>query len=236
MRAAVAMAVILATAAGLYAHERGAKSQKPTKAQKDLDLAAKQLKRAKAKLAAEGRYSCCTKPSCDLCARVNGRCDCARNAAAGKGTCGECYAGWLAGRGSVKGVDLKSLQLFPAEEQVPAEDRRAFELDPEIRQSVESLLRAKKTLVSEKRFNCCVRGGCGHCAKEGTCTCGQDLASDLARKTGKRKGVCGDCLDGWRAGQGLFPGIAPSDVTLSPIDSTDAAMSPGAGESSGWYS
>jgi hypothetical protein len=236
MRVVTTVALGFVLVANLHAHEGGVKNQKPTKAQKDLDLAAQQMKRAKAKAAAAGHYNCCVRPSCDLCLRLHGVCNCARNVAAGKGACGECYAGWLAGRGAVKGVDVKSLRLFPAEEQVATNDRPDLNLSPEIKEAVESLLRAKKTLAAEKRFNCCVRGGCGHCAKEASCTCGQDLAADASKKTGKRKGVCGDCLDGWRAGKGLFPGIPLSDVTLEPMDSMDASMGPGGGESSGRYS
>ncbi len=223
--------------AGGNAHERGAKNQKPTKAQKDLKVFEQQMKRAKGKLAAAGGYSCCVRPSCDLCARVNGSCNCARNVATGRGACGECYAGWLAGRGAVKGVDLKSLKLLPSEQQACPIDRPGWQTPPELQEAVDALLGAKRTLVAEKRFYCCIRGGCGHCAKEANCSCGQDLASDVsgARK-GARKGVCGDCLDGWRSGRGSFAGIPDSEVTLAPMDSMDAAMGPGGGESSGVYS
>jgi len=49
--------------------------------------------------------------------------------------------------------------------------------------------------------------------------------------------ICGDCLDGWRSGQGSFAGISPDDVTLATMDSMmDASMGPGGGDSSGWYS
>jgi len=162
MRVVATLALVSAMAARLCAHEGGVKNQKPTKAQKDLDLAAQQMKPAKAKAAAAGHYNCCVRPSCDLCLRLHGVCNCAANVAAGKGACGECYAGWQAGRGAVKGVSAKSIQLFPAEEQVPSNDRPDLNLSPEIREAVESLLRAKKTLAAEKRFNCCIRGGCGH--------------------------------------------------------------------------
>ncbi|HMC58543.1 MAG TPA: hypothetical protein VKJ01_05070, partial [Candidatus Solibacter sp.] len=98
------------------AHDRP-KDAKPTKAQRDLDRSRAALSAAKRKLAAQGRYGCCMKPSCDLCARVNGSCNCAQNVKEGKGGCGECYAGWKAGRGSVRGIDPKSVSLFPAEHQ-----------------------------------------------------------------------------------------------------------------------
>ena len=184
-------------------------SLKPTAAAGDLKRAREALDAAKRKLAARGRYACCVKPSCNLCARVNGSCNCAANVAAGKGACGECYGGWQNGRGALKGVDPKSVALLTA-------DRQSCPLPPnpaEIPQAAldaaaDALLRAKRILVREKRFACCIRGGCGQCAHEGACRCGADLAS-------RKKGVCGDCLDRWRAGQGAFDGIDPTEVTLA---------------------
>jgi hypothetical protein len=74
-----------------------------------------------------------------------------------------------------------------------------------------ALLRAKHVLAGERRFACCMRGGCGQCAHEAFCPCGGDLPS-------KKKGVCGDCLDAWRSGQGAFDGIGPAEVMLaSPL-------------------
>jgi hypothetical protein len=223
--------ILLAFTLPLHAHEHGKKNPKPTKAQADLNLSARALRKAKAKLAAEGRYSCCIRPSCDLCARKNGSCNCAQNVAAGRGTCGECYGAWQAGRGALKGVNPKSVALLPSQYQacpLPASQPAP----PELQEAAESLLRAKRTLVGEKRFACCMRGGCGHCAHEASCSCGHDLATD------PHKGVCGDCLDAWRSGEGSFAGIRPEDVVLSPAgeDAMDASMGPGGGESSGWYS
>src|SRR5690242_9364070 len=100
--------LLFACMLALSGHEHGRKSNKPTKAQADIDRAARTLKKAKAKLAQQGRYSCCVRPSCDLCARKNGSCNCANNVRAGRGACGECYGAWQAGRGSIKGVQAKS--------------------------------------------------------------------------------------------------------------------------------
>ena len=120
----------------LHAHESGGKSSKPTKAQADLTSTRKKLDEAKKKLAAQGRYKCCVKPTCDLCARVNGSCNCAANVAAGKGSCGECYAGWVAGRGAVSGVKKDQISLLPAEQQkVPGEG----EASPELMEAIEAL-------------------------------------------------------------------------------------------------
>ena len=68
--------LILLAAGGAFAHEGGVKNKKPTKAQPDLKTSARQLRIAKKKLAAEGRYTCSVRPSCDLCARTNGSCQC----------------------------------------------------------------------------------------------------------------------------------------------------------------
>lgn len=77
----------------------------------------------------------------------------------------------------------------------------------QLRLSAESLLRAKRTLVAEGRYSCCIRGGCAQCAHETSCPCGADLAA--------HRGVCGECLDGWRSGRGAFAAIDPAEVTLA---------------------
>ena len=214
----------------VFAHEGGQKDRKPTKAEADLKRARQKLAAAKRELTAQGRYSCCVKPSCDLCARTSGSCACARNVAAGRGACGECYAGWLAGRGAVKGVHSDSVQFLASERQAcPLPPGSNAQPPVELEQAQTALLQAKRTLVEEKRFACCIRGGCGQCAHEANCSCGADLASG-------KKGVCGDCLDGWRSGQGAFAGIDPAEVKLAAIEPMLESMGPGGGESSGWYS
>ena len=185
IRSSVILALLIAPLA--LAHEGGKKDQKPTKAKADLERSRKKLAEAKKKLASEGRYSCCVKPSCDLCGLTNGSCNCAANVAAGRGACGECQGGWLAGRGSLKGIDAKSVGLLPADHQAcPPSAAGASDVSAELREAIEALTAAKKTLVSEKRFACCIRGGCGQCAHEANCPCGADLASG-------KNGVCGDC-------------------------------------------
>lgn len=202
----------------------------PTKAQPDLDRSAAALAAAKRKLTVQGRYECCTRPSCNLCARVNGSCNCAQNVREGKGSCGECYAGWKAGRGALKGTDSKSVFLLPAEHQAcPRPADPATIPTAELREAAGRLLQAKRTLVGEKRFACCIRGGCGQCAHETNCPCGDDLAS-------KRKGVCGECLDGWRSGRGAFAGIDPAEVSLAPPEADMDSMRAGGNPLAGWYS
>jgi len=165
--------VVLCALLPAFAHEGGKKPQTPTKAKADLERSRKKLDEAKKKLAAQGRYTCCVKPSCDLCARTTGSCNCARNVAAGLGACGECQGGWLAGRGSLKGIDAKSVKLLTADHQACAQPAGATsDVSPELKEAVDALLSAKKILVAEKRFGCCIRGGCGQCAHEGNCPCG----------------------------------------------------------------
>src|SRR5207248_8397089 len=99
------------------AHEGGAKKPPPPAAKRDLETARQSLDAARKKLAADGQYACCVKPACDLCARAAGSCACAANLQAGKGVCGECQGGWLAGRGRIKGIDAKQVPLLPSVQQ-----------------------------------------------------------------------------------------------------------------------
>src|SRR4051794_8975846 len=159
---------------------------------------------AKRKLTAEGRYSCCAKPSCSLCARVNGSCNCAENVKAGRGACGECLGAWKEGRGAVRGVKASSVTLLTADHQACPRPGTAPD---DLRVEADALMWAKRTMVGEKLYACCIRGGCGQCAHETSCPCGADLAA--------KRGVCGECLDGWRSGRGSFDGIDPAEVTLA---------------------
>ena len=228
-----APAVLLALAASLaIAHEGPKKPQKPTKAKEDLKQAKAHLDAAKKQLAAEGKYSCCVKPGCNLCITTEGSCSCAEKAAKGLGVCGECYGGWKAGRGEVKGVKKSDIKLAPVTPASGAADAAvlAQAAVPDIGLAIAALTRAKVTLVSEQRFSCCVRGGCTQCAMETNCPCGTDLAAPpAASANGARKGVCGDCLDGWMAGQGRLAGIPPREVTLESMGSMDSSMGPGGG-------
>lgn len=234
MRAALGLAL---AASLLMAHEGGRRNTTPTKAEKDLQTAKTKLAAAKKIAQAKGRYACCVKPSCDLCLRKNGSCACAANVARGLGACGECMAGWQNGRGILKGVRAEDVKILPAEKQaMPGPG----ELSEELVAARDALLRAKKILVSEKRFLCCVKGGCGQCAQEAECPCGSDLATATApakkgEKKAPSKGVCGDCYDGWHAGEGLFAGIPLSEVKLAPMDAMNEGMSAGTAEFSGAY-
>jgi hypothetical protein len=188
----------------LFAHDPVHAPKTPTASQADLADARKSLAAAKQTLAAQGRYSCCTKPSCDLCARSTGSCHCAANLAAGKGACGECADTWRHSCG-------KTITILPADQQACPIPAHAGHPAAQLANSAEALLKAKRTLVGEGRYACCIRGGCGMCARETHCPCGSDLAT-------KHKGVCGECLDGWRSGRGAFPNIDRAEVTLADAD------------------
>jgi hypothetical protein len=183
----------------LAAHEGGKPLGKPT-------AAAPQIKQARAKLDAikkKSRYSCCIKKSCDLCAMRYGKCECAQNLAQNKQVCGQCLPQWKA-----KGITLRK----PAPATPPSE---------ETKEVAKLLLEAKRTLVKEKRYACCKRGGCDECTFEADCPCGTDLAASTPAKP---KGVCGSCVDAWHAGEGSFSGVKPEEVALADMRMDDLPM------------
>ena len=136
-------------------------------------------------------------------------------------------AGWRAGKGSVRGAKAALVCHRPVMQPKPPALPELAELDQEE-------IAAKRILVKEKRYACCIRGGCHQCVREGGCDCGADLAKDTTSQ-GKRVGVCGDCFDGWKAGIGLFPGIPQDEVALAEMGDSMAGMSPDTSASSGWY-
>ncbi len=179
----------------LLAHEGGGPPKKPSAADP-------QLKAARAKLDAikkKAKYACCIKKSCDLCAMRYGQCTCAQDLAQNKQVCGQCLPQWKA-----KGVTIKK----PGPAAPPSEATK---------EAAKLLLDAKRTLVKEKRYACCKRGGCEECAFEAECPCGGDLAAG--------KGVCGTCYDGWHAGEGSFSGIKTEEVKLAEMGMDEAPMS-----------
>lgn len=204
------------------AHVAGRKDLKPSKAAADLKKARAQMDAAKRALAAKGKYACCVKKSCDICARRHGSCACAANLAKGAGVCGQCQAEW-------KSLG-KNHPLLASDKQIWG---KTAELTPELEAARETLLGAKRVLVGEKRYACCVKGGCDECAYEGECPCGGELAKPAVES----KGICGSCLDGWHAGDGSFPGVQLSELKLAPMEAMGemmAGMSPNVAEA-GWY-
>ena len=55
---------------------------------------------AKAKLAQEGKYGCCLKEPCNMCALDEAKCNCYEDLKKHEGVCMECYAGWQHGKGA----------------------------------------------------------------------------------------------------------------------------------------
>ncbi len=219
----LAMAVAFALATTASAHDPKAKNLPPTKSTPDAKAARAAMDAAKIKLAAEGKYACCIAPTCDVCARVNGSCMCAVSVAQGKGACGECFAGWKAGKGAMSGIDKDTVTLSPSSEHAVPETQNCHAPPPELKTARDAINRAKRTMVGEGRFSCCAKqGGCDECAHEGYCGCGTDLAEDLAPAKGTEKkkkatGVCGQCLDSWHRGLGAFGGVDVAEVHLAPM-------------------
>jgi hypothetical protein len=193
------------------AHDPKKKNTKPTKAAPAIKKTREKLDAAKAKLSEAGKYRCCVKPSCDMCALNGGACSCAESVAAGHGSCGECMESWAAGLGNAKGVDPKSITVNAASSRPVEEELRKLEELVAARESLES---AKRILASEGRYACCITKGCGSCALGGECPCGSDLATAAP---GTKAAVCGECMDGWHAGHGAFPGIEVADLKLAEM-------------------
>jgi hypothetical protein len=129
---------------------------------------------------------------------------------------------WIGGKGG-KGfgsVEAHALPVFPSTQQwigmilAPGEPRP---FAAEFNAYLDAMTKSKKTLVEEKRFNCCVgQGGCDECAYEGYCPCGKNLAKDMEAPAGtKKRGVCGTCLDGQHAGHGRLGPIDPNSIALA---------------------
>jgi hypothetical protein len=215
--AALAAYCLAAASACLAAHPP-TKKLPPTKATADLKKARELMDAAKSKLSQQGKYSCCVKApagskaaGCDLCAYMNGSCNCGANLAVGKGVCGDCLSAWKAGKGTVRGVKPAEVTLLDSTHQ------KAHSSDssgtPELNAAREAMNSAKRSLVKEGRFACCVgKGGCDECAHEASCPCGQE-----ATEGRKGEGICGQCYDGWSAGIGRLAGLAFQDMKLEPM-------------------
>ena len=193
------------------------KKKPPSKAGADLKQARMLMDTAKMKLSEQGKYSCCIKApkeakgtGCDLCAKENGSCNCGANLAAGKGVCGECLGGWKTGKGIFPGIKAKDVTLLASPSQ---KIEGASAPPPELALANEAMIRAKKILVKEGRFSCCVsHGGCNECAEEKSCPCGKQALKGL-----KGPGVCAQCVDGWHAGNGRLAGLTAQDMKMEPM-------------------
>ena len=232
-----ALAIALVFALASSAHEGGVRNQKPTKAAPHLSRAAKRLEAARKELTKSGKYQCCVKPGCDLCLTERGVCDCAASMAAGKGACGECLSGWQAGRGSMKGIKEPMVCHRPVLKGLSGGAPPLADAPESLREARTEITAAKRILVGEKRYTCCIRGGCTQCTFEADCPCGGDLTKDAsaANKADRPRGVCGHCYEGWQSGLGIFPSVRPSEVKLAEMDASMIGMGPDSGPTSGWY-
>lgn len=230
LRCGLAALLALSFAAGIdapvWSHPADkTKNLPPSKAQADLAEARRLLDVAKTKLTESGRFACCIKPpegskvtGCDICARNNGSCACAANLAAGKGVCGQCKGGWEAGRGLFPNVKKEQVTLLASPAQ--KSDDTSAAAPPELARARQALNKAKRTLVAEGRYACCItNGGCDECAFEMSCPCGGEVAEGAAGT-----GVCGSCLDGWHAGHGAFAGVSVAEIKLAPMDPSEGTM------------
>jgi hypothetical protein len=181
----------------LLAHDGGQTLKKPSAAAPQILAARAKLDAYKKGLAAKGLFACCRKKTCDLCAQRYGKCECAKNLADHKAVCGQCLPQFKA-----KGATLEK-------------PKAAVAMSPESQEIAKLLLEAKRTLVKEKRYACCQKGGCTECTLEADCPCGKDLASSTKEKP---KGVCGSCYHAWHAGEGSFSGITADEVALAQMD------------------
>jgi len=195
----------------------------PSLAARILLQAQAELQTAKVAAAADGRMNCCIRPmagkapGCDLCLRLRGRCDCGPELVSGNGVCGECKAGYENGRG-----------LFPKDavpKVIAVKSPPKGTPDAALAKYGELMNEAKRTLVKEGRFGCCVgNGGCDECAREENCGCAANLLADqraVAKDGAKAKklGICGQCLNGQAAGIGrMGHSMAVADMAVMADD------------------
>jgi hypothetical protein len=212
---ALAMLLALPLAAAAHPVDQ-ARKLPPTKAAPQLKEAEQAQKAARQRLMQEGRYTCCIQGGCAMCTQDGASCPCARLLAQGHGVCGECWESWQAGKGALGGIDPKTVKMRPRpaseeEYQRSLGPTRSGELLQKDRAALDN---AKRTMVTEGRYSCCVRPGCDSCARAGACPCGTNLLAG--------KGVCGECLDGWHSGHGAFAGVDPKEARLEAMEMTGA--------------
>ena len=80
------------------------------KAMKKADQA---VQKQKAEAMKKGKYVCCLKAACDVCALKMGECPCGMNVAQGKPVCNECKGGWYAGNGAIDGKTADQIMTMP---------------------------------------------------------------------------------------------------------------------------
>jgi hypothetical protein len=75
------------------------------------DAARKALVDQRKALAKDGVWNCCIEPGCVFCQTAADGCPCEANLKKGSAVCPECWGGWQAGHGQVKGIDPAKVPL-----------------------------------------------------------------------------------------------------------------------------
>ncbi len=91
-----------------------------------------------------------------------------------------------------------------------AQTKQVAALSPKekIEQAKQLLSEAKKALMTDGKYNCCIKDACDRCALDHqNCDCANDV------KAGKA--VCPDCYAGWQRGDGNVPGVSAKNVKIS---------------------
>jgi hypothetical protein len=92
----------------------------------------------------------------------------------------------------------------------PAQTKQAVDASPKdkIQQAKQLLGEAKKALMNDGKYNCCIKDACDRCALDHqNCDCATDV------KAGKA--ICPDCYAGWQRGDGNVPGVSARKVAIS---------------------
>lgn len=78
-------------------------------------------------------------------------------------------------------------------------------VNDKIDQAKSLLAEARKELVQDGQYNCCIKDPCDRCALDHqSCPCADEVKSG--------KSVCPDCYAGWQRGDGIVKGVKASSV------------------------
>jgi hypothetical protein len=75
------------------------------------EAARKALVEQRKGLAADGVWNCCIEPGCVFCQTAADGCPCEMHLKKGSAVCPECWGGWQAGQGQIKGIDPRKVPL-----------------------------------------------------------------------------------------------------------------------------
>jgi hypothetical protein len=92
------------------------------------DTARKALVEQRQALAKDGVWDCCIQPGCVFCQTAADGCPCEANLRKGSAVCPECWGGWQAGHGQVKGINPAKVPLPSKETLKKLYDKKAEKL------------------------------------------------------------------------------------------------------------